>query len=452
MSKKFKSPLFQASAINHFFLFFIMGAILYAASNGRMKEVSEASIESAQAAVTLSLKMLGVMAFWLGLMRVLEAGGLMQKIAQWLKPLMIRLFPDVPADHPAMSAMILNISANVLGLGNAATPFGLKAMAELDKLNRLKGTATNAMCLFLAINTSSVTLLPLGAISILAAAGNKMPSAIIVPTLIATSVSTLLAVACAFFFAKRDLRYLEELSEQKGSVDQSQNGADKLEMGKLEIGEYPHLLVEARPLNKLFGLGFMLSFILLFAYRLLSSSDVFGFLKGEFVSYWFIPGLIFFMLAYGIISGVKVYEAVCEGAKQGFDIVVKIIPFLVTILVAIAMFRASGAMDLMVSLLGPVTNLIGMPADVLPMAIMRPLSGSGAMGILSSIAEQAPNSYSAFLAATINGCTETTFYVLAVYFGSVGITRIRHALIAGIVADIAGVLAACVACRLLWVG
>lgn len=447
MPKKFKSSLFQASAINHLFLFFILAAILYAASNGRMKEVSEASIESAQAAVALLLKMLGVMALWLGLMRVLEAGGLMQKIARLLKPLMVKLFPDVPAEHPAMSAMILNISANVLGLGNAATPFGLKAMVELDKLNPLKGTATNAMCLFLAINTSSVTLLPLGAISILAAAGNKMPSAIIVPTLIATCISTVVAIICAFLFAKSDSKYLEESKGQKTFNSKE----DKVCNDKFIVDTYPHLLVEVRPLHKLVSFMCTLSFVSLLAYRMLSSLDVLIFIKEEFVSYWLIPGLIFFMLVYGISSGVKVYEAVCEGAKQGFDIVVKIIPFLVSILVAIGMFRASGAMDLMVSMFGPITNLIGMPADVLPMAIMRPLSGSGAMGVLSSIVEQAPNSYSAFLAATINGCTETTFYVLAVYFGSVGVIRIRHALVVGIIADVVGVLAACAACRFFWV-
>lgn len=447
MSKKFKSSLFQASAINHVFLFFILAAILYAASNGKMKEVSEASIESAQAAVTLSLKMLGVMALWLGLMRVLEAGGLMQKIARLLKPLMVKLFPDVPAEHPAMSAMILNISANVLGLGNAATPFGIKAMAELDRLNPLKGTATNAMCLFLAINTSSVTLLPLGAIAILAAAGNTMPSAIIAPTLIATCASTAVAIFCAFLFAKRDKKYLDELKGQKAFSSADENN----EKDKFTIETYPHLLVEARPLHSFVSLACVFSFISLLAYRLINSPSALVFLKDEFVSYWLIPGLIFFMLVYGISSGVKVYEAVCEGAKQGFDIVVKIIPFLVSILVAIGMFRASGAMDLMISLLGPITNLIGMPADVLPMAIMRPLSGSGAMGIMSSIVEQAPNSYSAFLAATINGSTETTFYVLAIYFGSVGITRIRHALVVGILADIAGVLAACMACRFFWI-
>lgn len=439
-----KNSLFQASAINHVFIFFIAGAILFAAYSGKMQEVSEASISSAQAAVNLALKMLGVMALWLGLMRILEAGGLMQKIARLLKPLMTRLFPDVPAEHPAMSAMILNISANILGLGNAATPFGVKAMAELDKLNPFKGKATNAMCLFLAINTSSVTLLPLGAIAILAAAGNNVPSAIIAPTLIATIVSTIVGISTALFFAKIDKTYDNEktIDAPVGAIHESPATTE----------DYSHLLVEKNSTHKLISTLFLLSFIALFIFRLTSADDSFSFLKNEFISYWLIPGLIFAMLTYGVSSGVKIYEAVCEGAKQGFDIAIKIIPFLVAILVAIGMFRASGAMDLMIGFLSPVTNLIGMPADVLPMAIMRPLSGSGAMGIMSSIVENSPNSFSAFLAATLNGSTETTFYVLAVYFGSVGITKIRHALVAGLCADMAGVLAACVACRIFWAG
>ena len=222
----------KPSAINLVFVGFIAVAIIFAAytnKTNQMEAVTKASFKSAETAVEISIGLIGVMALWLGLVRVLEAGGLMYTIAKYLKPLMVRLFPDVPATHPAMGAIILNISANMLGLGNAATPFGIKAMVELNKINPLKGTATNAMCLFLAINTSSVTLLPLNVIGIRSAANSQNPAAIWIPTLIATFCSTLVGVSVASWLGKRSKKLETAPLEEVISISDSDNLETKSE-------------------------------------------------------------------------------------------------------------------------------------------------------------------------------------------------------------------------------
>ncbi|MGB6301239.1 MAG: nucleoside recognition domain-containing protein, partial [Rivularia sp. (in: cyanobacteria)] len=359
------------------------------------------------------------------------------------------LFPDVPATHPAMGAIILNISANMLGLGNAATPFGIKAMVELNKINPVKGTATNAMCLFLAINTSSVTILPLNVIGIRAAANSQNPAAIWIPTLIATLCSTLVGVSVASWLGNK--------SKKKGEAPESKNlELDELEIEEVgEVGEvgkveskvveedYSHLLYPVGTTSKVMAWLFILGFLGSWIYGVYKAGSLGGFFNQDFLSHWLMPALILLIIAYGVGRGVKVYEAVTEGAKQGFGIAISVIPFLVAILVAIGMFRASGAMDIIANVLEPVTSLIQLPAEVLPMALIRPLSGGGAFGIMSELVEKAPDSYSAFVASTMMGSTETTFYVLAVYFGAVGITRIRHALVAALLADATGLIAAC---------
>ncbi len=436
----------KPSAINLVFVGFIAVAIIFAAYTNNMEAVTKASFESAKTAVGLAIDLIGVMALWLGLVRVLEAGGLMYTIAKYLKPLMIRLFPDVPATHPAMGAIILNISANMLGLGNAATPFGIKAMVELNKINPVKGTATNAMCLFLAINTSSVTLLPLGVIGIRAAANSENPAAIWIPTLIATLLSTFVGVSVALWLGER--------SKKKGEAPECKN----LELEEVEIeeaqevqevekeaveGDYSHLLYPAGKTSQVIAWLFILGFIGSWIYGVIKAGNLGGFFNQDFLSHWLMPALILLIIAYGVGRGVKIYEAVTEGAKQGFGIAISVIPFLVAILVAIGMFRASGAMDVIAEILNPITSLIQLPAEVLPMALIRPLSGGGAFGIMSELIEKAPDSYSAFVASTMMGSTETTFYVLAVYFGAVGITSIRHALVAALLADATGLIAAC---------
>ncbi len=439
----------KPSAINLVFVGFIAVAVIFAAYTNNMEAVTKASFDLAKTAVGLAIDLIGVMALWLGLVRVLEAGGLMYTIAKFLKPLMIKLFPDVPATHPAMGAIILNISANMLGLGNAATPFGIKAMVELNKINPIKGTATNAMCLFLAINTSSVTLLPLNVIGIRAAANSENPAAIWIPTLIATLCSTFVGVSVASWLGNK--------SKKNGEAPESKNleleEVETEEVGKVgEVGEvgsevveedYSHLLYPVGTTSKVIAWLFILGFLGSWVYGVIKAGSLGGFFNQDFLSHWLMPALILLVIAYGVGRGVKVYEAVTEGAKQGFGIAISVIPFLVAILVAIGMFRASGAMDVIANVLEPVTSLIQLPAEVLPMALIRPLSGGGAFGIMSELVEKAPDSYSAFVASTMMGSTETTFYVLAVYFGAVGITRIRHALVAALLADATGLIAAC---------
>ena len=464
----------KGSALNFVFIFFIVTAVLLAGATGRMQAITDESFAAAKGAVTLAIGLIGIMALWLGLTRVLEAGGLMFTIAEAGRPLMRRLFPDVPPTHPAMSAMLLNLSANLLGLGNAATPFGIKAMFELNKLNRLKGTATNAMCLFLAINTSSITLLPLGTIGVRAAAGASRPADIVLPTLIATTASTVAAVLAALLFAARDWRYRQEVEQAPASAD----AGDMSGPDAADRPNYDHLRVPATPKHALIGFSILAAFAGALAYRvftllqpvpatkaleavqtvlpeitrMVSMARLWPFFSQELLSYWLMPGLMLLILVYGVWHGVKVYEAVTEGAKQGFDVAVRIIPFLVAILVAIGMFRASGAMEILQTLVSPVSGLIGIPAEALPMALVRPLSGSGAFALMSEIINRGPDSYASFVASTIMGCTETTFYVLAVYFGAVGVSRVRHALWCGLIADIAGMVTAGLVCRALWVG
>ncbi|MDB9516918.1 nucleoside recognition domain-containing protein [Roseofilum reptotaenium CS-1145] len=445
-------PSGKPSAINIVFVGFIAVAILFAGYTGKMEEVTNASFDSAKTAVNLAIDLIGVMALWLGLVRVLEAGGLMYTLANLLKPLMVKLFPDVPPTHPAMGAMILNISANMLGLGNAATPFGIKAMVELNKLNPLKGTATNAMCLFLAINTSSVVLFPLGVIGVRVAANSTNPAAIFLPTLLATLCSTVVGISVASWLGRRDSSFQEVESITEPSPEELEIESSDNRVEEVEEADYSHLLYPTGRASQMIAWLFILGFSGTLIYGVIRSDTLGDFFNQDFISHWLMPILILLIITYGVGRGVKVYEAVTEGAKQGFDIAIRIIPFLVAILVAIGMFRASGAMEAVSNLLGPLTNLIGMPAEVLPMALLRPLSGGGAFGIMSEIIERSPDSYSAFVASTMMGSTDTTFYVLAVYFGAVGITRIRHALAAGLLADATGILSACIFSSLFWMG
>ncbi len=427
----------KPSAINIIWLAMILIATVTAAYTGRMSEVTKASFDSAKSAVTLAIGLIGPMALWLGIMKVAEDGGLMCAIARALRPVMIRLFPDVPTDHPAMAAMIMNMAANTLGLGNAATPMGIKAMQELEKLSPEKGTATNAMCLFLAINTSSVTILPLGVITVRAAANADHPAAILVPAIIATFCSTLVAIMAAKFMAGRGTTvpgHVRQAIEQAPSVAEHGAAAELYPPG---------------PVGKAFVWLLIVAFAGAVIYQIISNLHAITWSTAIInqVSTWLIPVLISTFLVYGYFRGVKLYESVTEGAKEGFLTAVRIIPFMVAIFVAIGMFRASGAMDLIIEAFSPLTQLVGMPAEALSMALMRPLSGSGAFGLMSEIVNRDPNSYLSFLVSTMQGSTETTFYVLAVYFGSVGIKRTRHALPAALCADAAGMIASVLICN-----
>lgn len=427
----------KPSPINIIWFMMIVLSVVAASWTGSMEAVTAAAFDSAKAAVTLAIGLIGAMALWLGLMKVIEEAGALKLIAKLVRPVMTRLFPNVPHDHPAMSAIVMNIAANMLGLGNAATPMGIKAMTELDKLNKKKGTATDAMCLFLAINTSSVTLLPLGVITVRASAGATAPASILIPSIFATIISTTTAIIAVKILQKR---VPAELAAQTGKTETVLVESEKKEKTKI-------------PFSKIiFTLIFVLSVIGGIAYRALSAPGDELTLKAftGAISTWLIPLIMSLFLFYGWLKGVKLYETLTEGAKEGFSIAIKIIPFMVAIFVGVGMFRASGALDIMVMALNPVTSLFGMPAEALPMALVRPLSGSGAFGIMSEIVSKDPDSFLSYLVSTMQGSTETTFYVLAVYFGAVGIKNARHAVPAALLADFMGIAGAVFICRIMW--
>jgi spore maturation protein SpmA len=402
-------------------------------------------IETAGGAVTLAIGLVGVMALFLGIMKIAEGGGLLTIIAKTIRPLMIRLFPDVPHDHPAMGAMVLNFSANALGLGNAATPFGIRAMQELDKLNPHKGTATNAMVMFLVINTASITILPTSVVALRAAAGSAEPAAIVPTTLFATIVATAVAILCA--------RLLQRFWTAPKPDDDSIPGTA---LARADEGfpegapETSATVLQTAPIEESAAYPIWISWIVLAGLVALIPLTVF---YGRIISPWIIPGLMAAILVFGFLRKVRVYEAFVEGAKDGFRVAVRIIPYLVAILVAIGMLRTSGALDAIIDAIAPFTETFGLPAEALPMAIMRSLSGSGAYGIMASIMNDptiGPDSYVGLLVSTIQGSSETTFYVLAVYCGAVQVRRMRHAVAAGLIADVAAILAAAFICSLLF--
>ena len=407
-----------------------------------MEALGQAMIEAAGSAVTLAIGLVGVMALFLGLMKIAEKGGLLVVIARTLRPLMTRLFPDVPPEHPAMGAMILNMSANVLGLGNAATPFGIRAMQELDKLNPVKGTASNAMVLFVAINTSSVTILPTGVIAIRAALGSNDPAGIVPTTLFATICSTIVAIIGVKLMEKR---FKVAPAQPSAAVDPAalpgEDAADgEPVLGPAEMTTDPSASHAYPAWVSLLTAGFVVGLIPLMVFY------------GTAVAPWIIPGLMIGLMTFGVFRRVRIYDAFVEGAAEGFKVALRIIPYLVAILVAVSMFRSSGALDLIFGPIGDLTSHIGLPKEGLIMAILRSLSGSGAYGYLASVLRDpavGPDSYAGYLVSTIQGSTETTFYVLAVYFGAVQVRRVRHALAAGVCADLAGVAAAVLICTVL---
>lgn len=401
-----------------------------------MELLATGVIDAAKGSVTLALGLIGVMALFLGLMKVAEEGGLLRIIARLVRPLMVRLFPDVPADHPAMGAMIMNMSANVMGLGNAATPFGIRAMQELDKLNPYKGTATNAMALFLAINTSSVTLLPTGVIALRAASGSGDPAGIVPTTLFATLCSTAVAIIAAKSYQR--FSPLPRVGETPDAGAESAPPEANPAAAQVLPEEASHSYPPWVSYLALAGLAALIPLAVLY---------------GSAVGPWIIPGLIVALLGFGVVKRVRIYEVFVEGARDGFQVAVRIIPYLVAILVAVGMFRASGALDMVIGSIGGWTAAIGLPGEALPMALLRPLSGSGAYGVLAATIQDpaiGPDSYVGYLVSTLQGSTETTFYVLAVYFGAVQVRRVRHALAAGLTADLAGIIGAIIACSLLY--
>ena len=441
--------------LNHIWLALILLAVTIGGWNGRLKEVTEGAFDGAKTAVTIALGLIGIMALWLGVMRLAERAGLVQRLARLLRPVMSRLFPGVPDDHPAMGSMLMNMAANMLGLGNAATPLGLRAMRDLERLNPHPGTATNPMCTFLAINTSSVQLIPTTAIAILVAAGSRNPTAIV--------GTSLLATLCAASVAIISVKLLEKLPIFKVRPDQLP--LQKEPAIKSEAPPMTEELEAERPVRRpsrwgkaLLGL-LALFFLLLFVRQVfpealglpagpVASSPNYFVRSVSALSLIAIPLLISFFILYGALCGLPVYDEFVEGAKEGFGVILKIIPFLVTMLVAINMFKGAGGIDLLARVLSPVLGPLHFPTDLLPIALMRPLSGGATLALFADVVHRlGPENIVSLMAATIYGSTETTFYVAAVYFGAVGIKQTRHAIPAGLLADLTGVVAAVLICR-----
>jgi spore maturation protein SpmA len=434
--------------LNWIWLALILGAAVYAAFSGQMQAVTDQIYDSAKEAVTLVINLTGIMIFMLGIMRVARDGGLLRWIARRLAPLLRRLFPEVPPDHPAMSAMVMNFASNIFGLGNAATPFGLKAMAELEKLNPVRGVASNPMILFLAINTSAITLMPpTGTVAVRDAAGSADPFAIWIPTLIATLCSTLGAVAAFYLlrdrkaFAARPLPDAETAEPVPKSLAAPEPEEVLGEASDRPLETWRKLLI-GTVLGAL-GVGLALQ-----AGELSAGASP-GAVARDLTRAWVFPLLVVGLLLVGVAGRVRFYESAIAGAREGLEVAVRIVPYLVAILVAVGMFRASGALDLLIRIVDPVTSWIGIPGEVLPMALLRPLSGSGAFGVMSEVlTTYGPDSFAGYLASTLQGSTETTFYVLTLYCGAAGVRDVRFALIACLSGDLAGLLGATAACHL----
>jgi spore maturation protein SpmA len=430
--------------LNWIWFALIWGAVVYAAFTGRMEPVSKAVFDGAIDAITLIIKLVGPMILFLGLMNVARDGGLLAWVARALRPLLRRLFPEVPADHPAMGAMVMNIASNVLGLGNAATPFGLKAMSELNRLNPVPGVASDPMVMFLTINAASVTLMaPTGTMAVRAAAGSAAPLAIWAPTLIATACS-MAAGLLVVYWLRGSPRYAVRASAASGVAAPPAPAASAPEPDVripegVPMGPVQHALV--------WGTLALLGAALARELWLAPSSLGDALLTAS--NFWLAPLLLVGLLLVGVAGRVRVYESMVSGAREGLEVASRIVPYMVAILVAVAMFRASGLLELIVSALDPVTSAVGFPAEALPMALLRPLSGSGGFAVMTEILQtHGPDSFVGMLVSTLQGSTETTFYVLTVYCGAAGVRDVRHALPACLISDLVSFVAATAACHL----
>ncbi len=368
--------------------------------------IMNSTFEYAKMGFELSLGLTGVMTLWLGVMKIGENGGAIKLLSKGISPLFNKLFPEIPKNHPVHGSMVMNIAANMLGLDNAATPLGLKAMNELQELNKTKDTASNPMIMFLVLNTSGLTIIPISIMVYRAQMGAADPSDIFIPILLSTFVSTLAGIIAV-------------------SIAQKINLFTKTIL--LYLGSITLLLT-----------GVIWSFTVLSSEKLNMVSSV----AANIILFSIIIGFI--LLA--IRKKINVYDSFIEGAKDGFSIAVKIIPFLVAILVGIGVFRASGAMDSLMSGIAWLFTSIGLNAnfvEALPVAFMKPLSGAGARGLMiDAMNQHGVDSFVGRLACTFQGATDTTFYIIAVYFGSVGIRKVRHAVTCGLIADLAGIIAA----------
>lgn len=393
--------------VSFFLLTFIVALVkLIGGDTEVFQNIVNSLFESAANGATISLGLIGMMTFALGIMKIGERGGMINVFAKAVGPFFNRLFPEIPKNHPALGSILMNFSANALGLDNAATPLGLKAMKELQELNPAKETASNAQIMFIVLNASSLTLLPISIMAYRQEAGAAQPSDVFLPILIATFFSTLAALILVAIYQKINLFQKTILLYLGGLV--------------LAIGG------------------------MLYYFSILSQDEISIISKvvGNFVLF----GLFVSFIVLALFKRINVYDAFIEGAKEGFEVAVKIIPYLVAILVGIAVFRASGTMDYLVSGITYLINIAGMDTsfvEALPVAFMKPLSGSGARGLMVELmATKGADDFASQVACVIQGSTETTFYVLAVYFGSVAIKKTRHALPCALLAELVGVVAA----------
>lgn len=394
--------------IAFFFIAFVVAVIklLFWGDVNVFPTLMDATFSSSKTAFEISLGLTGVLSLWMGIMKIGERGGLVSLLARWLSPLFCKLFPEIPKNHPVIGNIFMNLSANMLGLDNAATPLGLKAMEGLQELNTQKDTASNSMIMFLVLNTSGLTLIPVSILVYRAQLGAAQPTDVFIPILLATFTSTLVGIIVTSLYQRINLLNRTILLTLGGMCV----GMSALVWGFAQMDKETMSLWSTSIAN-----------ILLFAI------------------------IIAFILA-GVRKRINVYDAFVEGAKGGFETAVRIIPYLVAILVAIGVFRASGAMDLLIGGVEHIVEACGGNSDfvkALPTALMKPLSGSGARGMMvDAMTTYGADSFVGRLSCIFQGSTDTTFYILAVYFGSVAVTRTRHAVACGLMADLAGILAA----------
>jgi spore maturation protein SpmA len=460
--------------LNTLWLGLILISVFLGAFTGRLDAVTNGAFAAAKDAVmAIALPLAGLMGLWLGFLRLAELSGLVGALAHLLHPLLRLLFPEVPAGHPAMGSMVLNMAANMLGLGNAATPFGLRAMRDLDTLNPHPGIASNAMCTFLAINTSSIQLVPATAIAILAAQGSSQPTSVLATALLASLTAAVAGITTVKLLQRLPVFRINPTQSVAPSPDRPRNATPETEQETAPAFLPTPLSAAGRFCLYAFAAAFVLLALAMLCPQLfagpiellrsahaglatLSLPQLPEALRRQSglpqalgtLSLLAVPFLLAFFALYAALRGVKVYEEFVTGAKEGWQVAMRVIPYLLAILVGVRMFREAGAIEMIASALAPILQPLGVQTDLLPLILVRPLSGSATTGLFTELVTRfGADSLTARTAATIYGSTETTFYVLAVYFGSVAIHKGRHALAAGLVADATGALASIFICR-----
>ncbi|MCR4765178.1 MAG: hypothetical protein K5856_03270 [Bacteroidaceae bacterium] len=382
-----------------------LGKLLIIGDTEVFTTLVNSTFDSSKNAFEISIGLTGLLAFWLGIMKIGEKSGMINALSRFLSPILCKLFPDIPKGHPALGSIFMNLSANMLGLDNAATPLGLKAMEELQSLNPKKDTATNPMIMFLVINTSGLILIPISIMMYRAQMGAAQPTDIFIPTLITTTISTMVGISVV-------------------SISQHINLFNKAILSLVA--------------------GIALFFSLLMWLFMTVSREAMG-TYSTLVANIVLFGIIIIFIVWGLWKKANVYDAFIEGAKEGFGTAVRIIPYLVAFLVGIGVFRASGAMDILVNGIGWLVGLTGVDTTfvgALPTALMKSLSGSGANGLMIDTMQQyGADSLVGRMSCVVRGASDTTFYILAVYFGSVGITKTRNAVTCGLLADLSGIIA-----------